>query len=168
MTNRPAILWGLFGIQAICCAWFLTDVVLDFLMPGQVSPMIDSDLIEGLVTLALFLGLAFTGSELRHLMRRHSALEDQMKLASGAFVELLETRFEQWSLTEAERAIAVLSLKGFSVAEMADLRKTAQGTVKAQCAALYRKAGVAGRLQLLSLFLDDLLDETLLPPEPTE
>lgn len=166
--NRATILWGLFAVQAICCAWFLVDVALDFLMPGQVSPIIDSDWIEGFVTLALFLGLAFTATELRSLMRRQDVLEDQMKLASGAFSDLLEKRFDAWSLTEAERAIAVLSLKGFSIAEMAELRKTAPGTVKAQCAALYRKAGVAGRLQLLSLFLDDLVDDTLLPAPPKD
>ena len=32
-----------------------------------------------------------------------------------------------------------------------------EGTVKAQTAAIYRKAGVSGRPQLLSLFIDDLM-----------
>ena len=163
MATRQTILWTLFGIQAVCTAYFLYDIVLDLLWPNQNSFLAESDVVEGVVTVALFLGLAFTGSELRRIMRRQNEITDQLKVASGAFADLLETRFDEWDLTEAERAVAVLALKGYSVAEMAELRKTAQGTVKAQCAALYRNADVSGRLQFLSLFLDDLMAETLIP-----
>jgi hypothetical protein len=45
---------------------------------------------------------------------------------------------------------------------MAGLRDTKQGTIKAQCASVYRKADVAGRVQLLSIFLDDLLAEVII------
>jgi DNA-binding NarL/FixJ family response regulator len=37
------------------------------------------------------------------------------------------------------------------------LRQTSEGTVKAQTNAIYRKAEVSGRSQLLSLFIDDLM-----------
>ncbi|MEL7091108.1 MAG: hypothetical protein AAFN94_05165 [Pseudomonadota bacterium] len=163
MPSRPVLLWSLFAIQALCSAFFLADVLYEWLRPGQVNTFIENDAMEIAVTVALFLGLAFTITELRRVMRRHSQIADQLKVASGAFADLLETRFDEWNLTEAERAVAVLALKGYSVAEMADLRNTAQGTVKAQCAALYRKADVSGRLQLLSLFLEDLLADTLVP-----
>ena len=163
MPARQTVLWTLFGIQAICCAYFVYDMVYDLVLPGQATVLGDSDVVEGIVTVALFLGLAFTATELRQMLRRQSEMTDQLKIASGAFADLLETRFDEWDLTEAERAVAVLALKGYSVAEMAELRATAQGTVKAQCAALYRKADVSGRLQLLSLFLDDLMADTLIP-----
>jgi DNA-binding NarL/FixJ family response regulator len=44
-----------------------------------------------------------------------------------------------------------------STAEIATLRNTSEGTVKAQTNAIYRKAGVTGRPQLLSLFIEDLM-----------
>lgn len=163
MPTRRTILWTLFALQALCCAYFLFDIFIDLVMPSAANLVVESDVIEALVTVALFFGLAFTGSELRKMIRREDQITDQLKVASGAFADLLEVRFEEWQLTEAERAVAVLALKGFSVAEMAELRATAQGTVKAQCAALYRKADVSGRLQLLSLFLDDLMADTLIP-----
>lgn len=163
MPSRRATLWTLFSIQALCCAYFLMDTFLDLVTPTYTNVLGDSDIIEALVTGALFLGLIFTASELRKMMQHTDQMTDQLKVASGAFAELLEVRFEEWNLTEAERAVAVLALKGFSVAEMAALRETAQGTIKAQCAALYRKADVSGRLQLLSLFLEDLMAETLMP-----
>ncbi|GGX53940.1 LuxR family transcriptional regulator [Tateyamaria omphalii] len=163
MPTRRTTLWTLFLLQALCCAYFLFDITFDLLLPGLNNPVVESDVIEALVTIALFFGLAFSASELRRMMRREDQITDQLKIASGAFSDLLETRFDEWKLTEAERAVAILALKGFSVLEMAKLRDTAQGTVKAQCAALYRKADVSGRLQLLSLFLDDLMADTLVP-----
>jgi len=51
------------------------------------------------------------------------------------------------------------------------MRNTAEGTVKAQTNAIYRKAGVSGRPQLLSLFIEDLMDERATgarPPVPKD
>ena len=87
-----------------------------------------------------------------------------MRVASGAFLELLEEHFVRWSLTPSERDVALLSVKGLSIGEIAALRETREGTVKAQCAAVYRKAGVSGRAQLLSLFVEDLMAGVVLEP----
>ncbi len=159
--SRAAVLWALFALQAVCCAYFLGDVAWDLLWPSSVNHMAESDLIETLVAIALVFGLAFSANELRLILSRQDHLEDQIKVASGAFSEVLETHFLAWSLTSAERDVAILAIKGFSIAEMAQLRDTKQGTIKAQCASVYRKADVAGRLQLLSVFLDDLLADDL-------
>ena len=82
-------------------------------------------------------------------------------MASGEFAALLEEHFETWGLTPAERDVAILTIKGLSVAEIAAARGSAEGTVKAHSAALYRKAGVTGRMQLVTLFLDALMEEPL-------
>jgi DNA-binding CsgD family transcriptional regulator len=71
---------------------------------------------------------------------------------------LCDDHFTEWGLTAAERDVALFALKGMSIAEIAELRQTSQGTVKAQTNAIYRKAGVSGRPQLLSLFVDELMD----------
>ncbi|MEX0370365.1 MAG: hypothetical protein AB3N09_07010, partial [Tateyamaria sp.] len=107
MPTRRTILWTLFALQALCCGYFLFDIVFDLFLPGLTNPVVESDAIEALVTLALFFGLAFTGSELRQMMHREDQITDQLKVASGAFAELLEARFDEWQLTEAERAVAV-------------------------------------------------------------
>ena len=60
-----------------------------------------------------------------------------------------------------DAAKAMWSIKGMSTAEIAGLRQTSEGTVKAQTNAIYRKAGVSGRPQLLSLFIEDLLGDGL-------
>ena len=84
-------------------------------------------------------------------------METGLRVASGSFAEVLETAFAGWSLTPAERDVALLVIKGFSIAEIAGLRGAREGTVRAQCAAVYRKAGVSGRAQLLGHFIDDVL-----------
>jgi DNA-binding CsgD family transcriptional regulator len=73
-------------------------------------------------------------------------------------MEVLEEKFSEWSLTPAERDVALFAIKGLSTAEIAGVRSTSEGTVKAQTNAIYRKAGVSGRPQLLSLFIEDLID----------
>ncbi|MEM9271171.1 MAG: helix-turn-helix transcriptional regulator, partial [Pseudomonadota bacterium] len=112
-------------------------------------------------TFGLLLGLCIGVLMLRATHRRAAQAEDQLRGLSGAFQDLLEERFSEWGLTRAERDVAWFTIKGLSNAEIAALRNTSEGTVKAQGNAIYRKAGVTGRPQLLSLFLEDLLDDAL-------
>ena len=86
-----------------------------------------------------------------------ASAQERLRRASGAFLDLLEERFAEWVLTPAERDVALFAIKGMSTAEISVLRATSEGTVKAQTNAIYRKAGVSGRSQLLSLFIDDLM-----------
>ena len=94
-------------------------------------------------------------------------MQARIRAASGAFVGVLEDAFDQWGLTPAEREVALLAIKGFTTDEIAGLRDARAGTIRAQCAAVYRKAGVSGRAQLLSLFVDHLLGGAhLVAPRP--
>ena len=69
----------------------------------------------------------------------------------------MEELFASWGLTPAEQDVALFAIKGLATAEIAVLRATSEGTVKAQTNAIYRKAGVTGRPQLLSLFIEDMM-----------
>ena len=113
---------------------------------------------------ALILGSALILGEVRRRGAANAQMAGRLRAASGAFVELLEETFTAWGLTPAEREVAYLSVKGFSIEEIAALRDARSGTVRAQCAAVYRKAGVSGRAQLLSHFMDDLLAGAELTP----
>ncbi|MCV0428991.1 MAG: LuxR family transcriptional regulator [Roseibium sp.] len=130
---------------------------MDLILGETQTTLIGADVLENLVIIVLVVSLIGSALEVRRVMTRQKRLEQQVKVASGAFANLLEEHFESWRLTPSEGDVALLALKGFSIAEMASVRKTAEGTVKAQCNAIYRKAGVSGRTQLLSLFIDELL-----------
>jgi DNA-binding CsgD family transcriptional regulator len=71
--------------------------------------------------------------------------------------EAIEAQFSRWSLTEAEREVALLLLKGLSHQEIAAVRAVSERTVREQARAVYSKAGLTGRAALSAFFLEDLL-----------
>lgn len=87
-----------------------------------------------------------------------------MTRTSAAFMGMLTARFKEGELTAAEMAVALFAIKGLNVPEIAQRRETSEGTVKAQTAAIYRKSGVTGRPQLLSLFIDDMMGGSATQP----
>jgi len=116
-----------------------------------------TDSFEFVIVIALIISLIFSALELRRTMMRQRIMEQQIKVASGAFSTLLEEHFVDWALTPSERDVALLAIKGLSIAEIAGIRNTKDGTIKAQCNAIYRKAGVSSRTQLLSQFIEELM-----------
>ena len=71
--------------------------------------------------------------------------------------EVIGKQFTAWGLTPAERDVALFALKGLDIADIAELRGAAQGTVRAQLTRIYAKAGVSGRAQFAAWFVEDLL-----------
>ncbi len=155
-------LWVLLILQAACAAFFAFDALSDFLGWEAKTPLRQMDNYEYAFAAVLVVSLAITVREIRKMLKRQRRLKQQVDVASGAFSDLLEAQFEDWKLTSSEAEVALLAIKGLSIAEIAGLRDTKEGTVKAQCAAVYRKAGVTGRLQLLSLFIEELMAEKLI------
>lgn len=160
----------LFVVQFACAFFFLYEILVAVL--GLRAAPISwryYEFIEIGAAAGLVIGVGVTARLMWISHRRRSEAEGNLRLASGAFMAVVSERFDAWGLTPAERDVALFSIKGLSQAEIAALRETSQGTVKAQSTAVYRKAGVNSRAQLLSLFIDDLMGDALpgVPvPEP--
>ena len=160
--TRPGVLIAILFVQAVCTLVFVWDLVIGFLgLRDTPISWQTRELMEIGAAVGLILGLALGTTVLVRAHRRSVQIEAQLRVASGAFMELLVERFDDWGLTPAERDVALFAVKGLSIQEIARLRVTSEGTVKAQTNAIYRKAGVSGRPQLLSLFIDDLMDDGL-------
>lgn len=71
--------------------------------------------------------------------------------------EAIDTQFQRWELTAAEREVGLLLLKGLSHKEAADVRGTSEQTVRQQALVVYRKSGLKNRSELSAFFLEDLL-----------
>lgn len=69
----------------------------------------------------------------------------------------IDRQFVTWKLTEAERDVGLLILKGLSLKEIAAARATSERTIRAQARSIYGKAGLSGRAALSAFFLEDLL-----------
>ena len=164
--SRVAVIIAVLAIQAICAGVFLWDLISG-LLGLRASPISwqTRELMEIGAALGLLLGVVMGAVLLQRAHARTRRIEAQLRVASGAFTDLMQERFADWGLTRAEKDVAQFAMKGLSLQEIAALRETSEGTVKAQTNAIYRKAGVSGRPQLLSLFIEDLMDESLLGPD---
>ena len=156
--GKQAIIAALFLAQSFCAILFVSDV-FSSLFGFEAVPLSWEmrELLEIAAALGLIIGAVLGGLAMRRAVLDRNKAQERLRRASGAFLDLLEERFGEWSLTPAERDVALFAIKGMSTAEIAVLRTTSEGTVKAQTNAIYRKAGVSGRSQLLSLFIDDLM-----------
>ena len=128
-------------------------------------------------TAVLFLGLTLIviGADFWRLIIENRQFRSVIGIASGEFLFILGGKFTDWKLSISEREVALLLIKGLSIQEIADIRKTKTGTIKSQCSAIYRKAEVKGRNELVAYFVEDLLAGQslsdilkVLPPPPEE
>ena len=149
-------------IQSVAAVFFVGDAISDLLAdaPGRHS------VFESLVALALMLGVVFGAFALRQTLLRMRVQDTALAAASGALAEVIAAQFTAWRLTPAERDVGLFALKGLDVAEIADLRGAAQGTVRAQLARIYAKADVTGRAQFAAVFVEELLGGVTLGAVP--
>ena len=161
-TQQPRTLALAILAQLLSAGYFVGDVIYDLLTEEWTAPE-EADLIpEALITLTLVLAIFFQVRYLRMLLQRKTALERQVSIAAGELHQVMQRHFEAWALTPAESDVALFTLKGLTIPEIAGHRGSAEGTVKSQLNAIYRKAGVSGRGALLSLLIEDLMRAPLL------
>lgn len=128
-------------------------------------------LVEGGVALLALIGVYYLlhGTfVLRHRLNKEiqdfSKFRDEAeawRAESKKYVEglsrAIDLQLNKWNLTSAEKEVAFLLLKGLSLKEIAEIRKTTEKTARVQSMAIYAKAGLAGRSELSAFFLEDLL-----------
>ncbi len=134
--------------------------------------------IEGGIALAALVGifLLIRGAfELKHSLAEARQFSSQLQIESEKWrsqskryleglSQTIDTQLTQWKLTGSEKEVAFLLLKGLSLKEVAEIRKTTEKTARAQSMSIYSKAGLAGRSELAAFFLEDLLPPQNPPP----
>ncbi len=158
-VRLPATLAAIIALQAACALFFLSDIWADVaeLMAGTEEALHLA--MEGLATLGLVAAIAFETRFLRQLLERNARLAVSLEAASSAVHDVIEAHFDRWGLTPAERDVAAFLVKGLSITEIAELRGSAEGTVKAQLNAIYRKSETGNRGELLSVLIDSLMGQ---------
>ena len=68
----------------------------------------------------------------------------------------IDQQFSSWGLSEAEKEVTLLALKGMSTKEISSARNTSEKTVSQQLGSVYQKSGLHGRQELTAFFLEDL------------
>lgn len=152
--RRLAIWVTLVILQGTSAAFFVGDVATDFLYSGLIAHTV----IEGTATIALICGVVLGSFEIYRISQYATNADKAIQDMKASFSSLVLTRFQEWSLTSTESEVALLLLKGFDVAEIAELRNTATGTVRAQLSHIYGKSSHPNRGRFVSSFLDNLIE----------
>lgn len=162
--QKSVVLIVLMTAQAFCAIFFLGDVARDIALAGVGHAARDPYLIlEFLASLVMAASGVLTFRYLVRISPDNARLQSSIQVAAGALSDVLDQHFKKWKLTHSEADVALFAIKGASISEIADLRDSAQGTVKKQMNAIYRKSGVSGRNELLSMLIEDLIETPLIP-----
>jgi DNA-binding CsgD family transcriptional regulator len=173
-AREQSFMMAIAALFALVAVLAIIDVLSD-LREGTTAGHVA---IEGAVVVVGFIGagwmslrvrtLAHEAQELRVQARELAANLDASRVeAEGWRAEArdlivglsaaIDRQLERWTLTPAEKEIALLLLKGLSHKEIAAIREVGETTVRQQARAIYRKAGLGGRNDLAAFFLEDLL-----------
>jgi DNA-binding NarL/FixJ family response regulator len=167
MEDSRKATWILLVWSGLFAVLVAMDLVNDYQSGSTVSHL----LIEGIL-LILSGGLFVTG--VRQLTRARQEVtvlkgdldrvrheKEQWKKETHQLLaglsQKIEGQFTIWGLTPAEQEVGFLLLKGISLKEIADIRKTRLKTVQQQSQSIYQKTGLASRSELAAFFLEDLL-----------
>ncbi|MCC6954123.1 MAG: helix-turn-helix transcriptional regulator [Deltaproteobacteria bacterium] len=166
---------------ALCAIAFVVGIdIYDDLTHGADLQHVGLELIALILTIGIIVAYGYSVASL--VRRRHQFLSlslneaikdrDEWRVRSRQYLQglgrAIEQQFVSWGLSESERDIALLILKGFSHKEIANLRNTSERTVRQQAAAVYGKAKVENKAQLSAFFLEDLMLPGAMPTsEPT-
>lgn len=165
--NRTGVLVVILTAQMLAAAVFIASLASSVLGVAPVAWAV-YELTEIGAGIAMMLGTVLGTIVLGQSLIRTREVEAKLRVTSGAFMNLLEERFASWGLTPAEREVAIFAIERLSSQEIAQIRQTSEGTVKAQMAAIYHKAAVTRRPQLLSPFIEELMAGPLLPQAKEE
>lgn len=158
--RHTAVILVILIVQFFCAAFFVSDILSAFFGVSTTPlPWELREFLEIFAAFGLVVGVVLGAVLLRMALRGRANAEVRLHRASSDFMQLLGERFSEWELTRAEKDVALFAIKGLSTAEISQLRATSEGTIKAQTNAIYRKAGVTSRAQLISLFIEDLIDK---------
>lgn len=164
-SDNPYAMAILILAQVACAGFFVWDVVLDGGDLRTLLPLDPHFAVEAVAVFGLILAAVFETRFLLRLLARKAHLEKQVTLAATALHDVIEDHFRKWNLTAAEADVAWFTVKGFGIAEIAEFRGSAEGTIKSHLNAIYRKAGVGNRGELLSLLIEDLMAGDIAEPD---
>lgn len=163
ITHRIRFAVALLALQALAAAFFVADSLFDAGEQSTSGALAALSWLEVGLAVALLGGIVVGAVLVRRLMIEARRREQALALARGALGEVVAARFGEWRLSPAEADVGLFALKGLGISDIARLRGSAEGTVRAQLSQVYAKAGVTSQAMLMSLFLEDLISDDGVP-----
>jgi len=158
MSLSRLVIGAILSVQVLSALFFFADIWGEILgLRREPWPWAVTEFTQVFASLGIVIGVAVTSVVLWRSQRRLSHLGRQFSAISGQYETQLQRHFADWGLSQSEQAITVYAMKGFSNAEIGDLRGTSVSTVKSQMNAIYRKTGFSNRQQLISFLVEELI-----------
>ena len=150
-------------VKAVAFVFFLFDIIFDVRDHILEATMYETFelvhlLFEGFAVVAIGAGIWLTFQYQKILKEQAENAEQSLYYLKNDFDTLLKKKFKTWGFTDAEREIAILVLRGFTNAQIAELRETKVGTVKVQIHKLIQKTNSVSRTDFMAVFMDEFLD----------
>ena len=155
-------------ILAVIVAGNLGDVIYDYREGASMAHLL-MELSIAIISSALIVGLTFgiwkqnrSNNRLKAELASLSDVTEEilppaLATARHELALVLKEQFKIWKLTQTEREVAMLLLKGLSFKEIASVRNTMEKTVRQQASSIYKKSNVSGRHAFSAWFIEDLL-----------
>ena len=139
---------------AASVAFFLYDIIRDVHAGDEPAWHL---VIEGFIFAVASIVLVQQLVRHRRLRGDYARERERTARLSGELVEVIESHFRRWELTDAEREVALLLIKGLSMQQIGEIRNVRAKTVRQQAATVYQKSGCGSRHELAAYFIEDLL-----------
>lgn len=165
LKHKAARMTIIASLQSVACFFFVADVVVDIATEGLGPHLV----IEAGAVIALLVAVTLGALQARDYLAAARRDKAAVAFARGALADLISAQFGLWRLTPAEADVALFAIKGCEVNEIARLRGSAGGTVRAQLARVYAKANVESHSGLIALFLEELIvlpEQLPMPDQP--
>lgn len=167
--SRPwSVVWAIIAMIAGVSALMIVEIIEE---PSLTLREILFELIEPTLIILTVSGVVYLLGRTKRQHQEQLLLLQDMEVARSegqrwradmrellkGLSSAIDAQFDRWQLSQAEREIALLLLKGLSHKEIAVLRDTSERTIRQQSQSIYEKSNLSGRASLSAFFLEDLL-----------
>jgi len=140
-------------VGAFC--FFVYDIVIDLNKGTDTALHL---LLEGCIFIATSLALFLEIHRVIGLRREVIIEQGKVSRLTGELFNIINNEFDKWKLTDSEKEVAILLIKGLSMREIGELRQVKEKTIRQQATQIYAKAGYSNRHELATHFIEDLIN----------
>lgn len=143
------------AVSSALILFFFSDVAID-LLEGDAKTI--HFYLETMFVVIMATLFVFQVREFNSMQKKIVLAKGELSLLKKGTVDLINSQIDLLNLTNAEREIAWLLIKGISYKKIAELRSVSERTVNQQVGSIFKKSKVANRHEFISGFIEDLMD----------
>ena len=148
--------YGYFAILITATLFFAYSLINEYTFDNNSLSKI---LLEGSVLILLLTVLIDEFIKISHLNAIVSFNKNETSSLKKHFINTVNYQLENWELTDSEKKVALLLLKGMSTSAIALMLRKKEFVIEHIAEEIYTKAHVKDRYELISYFINDLFLE---------